>query len=99
MQPTRIGSTAALAALLLAPGEARAQEASRFEPPDLSVTSVSLSLTLAGPDAPTRTLKMAGKGGCQSVGDDHHPNWVVGWSANDGSRTVKGSVRCAGETT
>jgi hypothetical protein len=37
---------------------------------------------------------MAGKGGCQNVGDDQRPNWVVGWSANDGSElftlTVQG---------
>jgi hypothetical protein len=86
MQRIRIFSTGVLAALLLAPGrEARAQEASGLELPDLSVTSVSLSLTLAGAGAPARTLKMAGKGGCQNVGDGPRPNWVVGWSANDGS--------------
>ena len=32
------------------------------------------------------TLKMGGKGGCQNVGDDKRPNWVVGWSAADGSQ-------------
>jgi len=95
MQAIRISSTAALAALLLGAGtEARAQEAAQFEPPDLSVTSVSLSLTLAGAEAPARTLKMAGKGGCQNVGDGQRANWLVGWSADDGSElftlTVQG---------
>jgi hypothetical protein len=81
--------------MLLARGaDVRAQEAPQFEPPDLSATAVSLSLTLAGGDTPPRTLKMTGKGGCQNVGDDTHPNWVVGWSADDGSQlfalTVQG---------
>jgi hypothetical protein len=95
MRPIRLLFSAALAAGLLAHGgPAQAQEASQFEPPDLSVTSVSLSLTLTGTDAPARTLKMGGKGGCQNVGDDKRPNWVVGWSAGDGSQlfalTVQG---------
>ena len=37
---------------------------------------------------------MRGRGGCQNVGDGPRPNWVVGWSANDGSElftlTVQG---------
>ncbi|MGH7629973.1 MAG: hypothetical protein ACREOF_11460 [Gemmatimonadales bacterium] len=95
MRPLRSLSSAALAAVLLAAaGEASAQEAPRFEPPDLSATSVSLSLTLAGADRPARTLRMGGQGGCQNVGDDTRPNWVVGWSAADGSQlfalTVQG---------
>jgi hypothetical protein len=80
--------------LLALGGEVQAQQASQFEPPDLSATTVSLSLRLGGADTPARTLKMAGKGGCQNVGDDQRPNWVVGWSAADGSQlfalTVQG---------
>lgn len=94
MGPIRHLSSAALAVVLLgAAGDLRAQ-ASRFAPPDLSATAVSLSLTLAGGDTPARTLRMAGKGGCQNAGDDKRPNWVVGWSAADGSElfalTVQG---------
>ena len=95
MRPIRLLFSAALAAGLLARGgPAQAQEASQFEPPDLSVTSVSLSLTLSGTDVAARTLEMSGQGGCQNVGDDKRPNWVVGWSAADGSQlfalTVQG---------
>jgi hypothetical protein len=83
-----------VAVLLGCGGTVGAQEAPQFEPPDLSATAVSLSLTLTGGDTPPRTLKMAGKGGCQNVGDDARPSWVVGWSADDGSQlfalTVQG---------
>jgi len=79
-------AAALAAALLLAPDSARAQEASQLELPDLSFTSVSLSLTLSGADAPARTYSMAGNGGCQNLGDEQHPRWVVGWSAEDGSQ-------------
>lgn len=91
----RLAPVAALTAVALAFGrEARAQERSQFEPPDLSATSVSLSLTIGGDSAAARTLKMGGNGGCQNAGDDQRPNWVVGWSAADGSQlfivTVQG---------
>jgi hypothetical protein len=86
MRGIRLGFSAALVAGLLASGRpAPAQESPQFEPPDLSATAVSLSLTLSEGDAPARTLKMRGKGGCQNVGDDTRPSWVVGWSSHDGS--------------
>lgn len=95
MRPIRILRRAALAAgLLVSAGQAEAQQASQLEPPDLSATAVSLALTLSGTDVATRTLEMSGQGGCQNVGDDKRPNWVVGWSAGDGSQlfalTVQG---------
>ena len=87
MRPLRLCCSAALATgLLVSARQARAQESSQLEPPDLSATAVSLSLTLSGTDAPARTFKMSGQGGCQNVGDDKRPNWVVGWSADDGSQ-------------
>jgi hypothetical protein len=82
------------ASLLVTAARAAAQDATTLEPPDLSATVVSLSLTLAGADAPARTFRMKGNGGCQNVGDATRPNWVVGWSADDGSElfalTVQG---------
>jgi hypothetical protein len=85
MRPMRFGLAAALPLLLAAPpGVANAQQGSQLEPPDLSVTAVSLSLTVAGGDS-SRTLTMGGQGGCQNAGDEKRPNWVVGWSAGDGS--------------
>lgn len=86
MRRNRLLFRAALAATLLAAGrQAQTQERPQFEPPDLSATAVSLSLTLSEGDAPARTLKMSGKGGCQNVGDNTRPSWVVGWSSQDGS--------------
>jgi len=95
MPPIRLRPCAALAATLLAlGGKVYAQGGSQLELPDLSATAVALRLTLAGADTPPRTLTMAGQGGCQNVGDDKRPNWVVGWSAGDGSElfalTVQG---------
>lgn len=90
-----LGRGAAVTAVLLVAGErAESQQASSLEPPDLSATEVSLSLTLAGADTAPRRFTMGGKGGCQNLGDDKRPNWVVGWSADDGSQlftlTVQG---------
>ena len=82
-----MGRTAAVvAALLFSWGRAEAQQGSQLEPPDLSFTAVSLALTVSGGDGPPRTFSMAGNGGCQNLGDGKRPNWVVGWSADDGSR-------------
>jgi hypothetical protein len=95
MRPIRLLFSAAVLAALLVPGrQAQAQTTTQLQPPDLSVTSVSLSLTISGADTPSRTLRMSGQGGCQNVGDAQRPNWVVGWSAPDGSQlfalTVQG---------
>ena len=82
------------AAALLAPGGAYAQQSSQLQPPDLSVTTVALSLSLGGGDGEARRFAMKGRGGCQNVGNAQRPNWVVGWSAEDGSQlftlTVQG---------
>jgi hypothetical protein len=86
-------SAAFAVGLVLAVTELGAQQA-QLEPPDLSVTTVALSLSLSGTDGPPRKITMGGKGGCQNVGNDQRPSWVVGWSAADGSQlftlTVQG---------
>jgi hypothetical protein len=101
MRSHRLAFIAGLAAGLLATaGRAGAQQAATLEPPDLSATEVSLSLTLTGADAPARNLKMRGNGGCQNVGDSQRPNWIVGWSAEDGSElfTLTVQARPDGKT-
>ena len=94
MRLQRFRAATLAAAALLAQGELRAQESSRLELPDLSVTTVALSLSLGGKDGPARRYAMRGKGGCQNIGNAERPNWVVGWSAADGSQlftlTVQG---------
>jgi hypothetical protein len=95
MPPITLLRGAAVAAVLLVAGDrVESQQAASLEPPDLSATDVSLSLTLGGADTAPRRFTMGGKGGCQNLGDDKRPNWVVGWSAADGSQlftlTVQG---------
>ena len=72
--------------LQLAFVDAPAQQRLPLEPPDLSATTVALSLSLGGNGGPARSFTMRGKGGCQNVGSDERPRWVVGWSAPDGSQ-------------
>lgn len=84
---------AVAAASLLVTARAVAQQRSQLEPPDLSATAVSLALTLSGGDAPPRTFSMGGTGGCQNLGNDTQPNWVVGWSADDGSQLFTVTVQ------
>lgn len=94
MRLQRFRAAALVAAALLTQGELRAQEGSGLQPPDLSATTVVLSLSLGGKDGPATNYAMRGKGGCQNIGNAERPNWVVGWSAPDGSQlftlTVQG---------
>jgi hypothetical protein len=94
MRYQQLRTAAVTAAALLASGTLNAQERSQFEPPDLSVTTVALSLSLAGKDGPAQRYVKRGQGGCQNLGNAERPNWVVGWSAPDGSQlftlTVQG---------
>jgi hypothetical protein len=94
MRYQRFRAAALAAAALLGHGEIRAQQSAQLEPPDLSATTVALSLRLGGKDGPAKKYTMRGTGGCQNVGSAERPSWVVGWSAEDGSQlftlTVQG---------
>jgi hypothetical protein len=80
-------SLALTALLAWVPGSAHAQTPNPDAPPPptLSATQVSfrLHVTAAGPEA--GTYRMQGQGGCQNYGSAKEPNWVIGFSAADGS--------------